>query len=120
MLENECNSAFRECIKSIAWKNKMQTETERLHTISRRLGSRQILWLLYDFLRPHVTSDSTFKIIDLVKVSLDQFRYTVSNRRGSRHSAINGFMSSQAPLSIDRPEDQMLCAHLIPLICAGS
>ena len=52
---DECNSAFRDCIKSIALKNKVQTETERMHTISRRLGGRQILWLLCDFLRPHVT-----------------------------------------------------------------
>ncbi|CAE7211779.1 unnamed protein product [Symbiodinium sp. CCMP2592] len=35
MLENECNSAFRECIKSIALKNKIQTETERMDTINR-------------------------------------------------------------------------------------
>ena len=68
MLENECNSAFRECIKLIAFKN---TETERMHTIGRRLGSRQILWLLYDLLRPHLAGDSTFKIIDLAKVGLD-------------------------------------------------
>ncbi|CAE7488465.1 unnamed protein product [Symbiodinium sp. CCMP2592] len=36
MLENECNSAFRECVKSIALKNKIQTETERMHTINRQ------------------------------------------------------------------------------------
>ena len=41
MLENECNSAFRKCIKSIALKNKVQTETERMHTITRRLGSTE-------------------------------------------------------------------------------
>eukprot|EP00439_Symbiodinium_sp_Y106_P082758 s519_g22.t1 len=32
--------------------------------------SRQILWLLYDFLRPHVTGDSTFKRIDLVELDV--------------------------------------------------
>ena len=80
MLESECNSAFRDCIKSIALKNKVQTETERMHTISRRLGSRQILWLLYDFLRPHVTGDSTFKLVDLVKTTIDRFTHGTEPR----------------------------------------
>ena len=106
MLENECNSAFRECIKSIALKNKIQTNTERMHTISRRLGSRQILWLLYDFLRPHVTGDSTFKIINLVKVSLDRFRCGVEQER------LEAFCDKcdqvLVGISVDRPEDQVL------------
>eukprot|EP00439_Symbiodinium_sp_Y106_P083105 s519_g22.t3 len=34
------------------------------------LDTRQILWLLYDFLRPHVTGDSTFKRIDLVELDV--------------------------------------------------
>ena len=89
MLENECNSAFRDCIKSIALKNKVQTETERMHTISRRLGSRQILWLHYDFLRPHVTGDSTFKLIDLVKTTIDRFTH------GTEQERLEAFTSAQ-------------------------
>ena len=57
-----------------------ETETERMHTISRRLGSRQILWLLYDFLRPHVTGDSTFKLVDLVKTTIDRFTHGTEPR----------------------------------------
>ena len=74
-------NAIRDCIKSIALKNKVQTETERMHTISRRLGSRQILWLLYDFLRPHVTGDSAFKLVDLVKTTIDRFTHGTEQER---------------------------------------
>ena len=109
MLENECNSAFRECVKSIAFKNKIQTETERMHTISRRLGSRQLLWLLFDFLRPHVTGDSTLKTINRsCKVGLDRFRYGVEEER--LEAFCDKYNHVLAGISVDRPEDQMLCA----------
>ena len=108
MLENKCNSAFHECIKSIALKNKVQTEAERVHTIGRRLGSRQILWLVYDFLRPHVTGDSTFKLIDLVKTTIDRFTH------GSEQERLEAFTNRWdhvlAGISVDRPDDKMLCA----------
>ncbi|CAE7517087.1 GABBR2 [Symbiodinium sp. CCMP2592] len=107
MLENESNSAFRECVRSIALKNKIQTETERMHTINRRLGSRQILWLLYDFLRPHVTGDLTFKLVDLMKTRIDRFTH------GSEQERLEAFSNSigvLAGISVDRPEDPVLCA----------
>ena len=65
MLENELNSALRESIKAVALRNKIQAETGRMHTLGRRLMSRQILWLMYDHLRPHIAGDNTFKIIEL-------------------------------------------------------
>ena len=108
MLESECNSAFRDCIKSIALKNKVQTETERMHTISRRLGSRQILWLLYDFLRPHVTGDSTFKLVDLVTTAVDRFTHGTEQER--LEAFTNRWDHVLAGISVDRPEDSMLCA----------
>ncbi|CAE7221723.1 GABBR2 [Symbiodinium sp. CCMP2592] len=108
MLENECNSAFRECVKSIALKNKIQTETERMHTINRRLGSRQILWLLYDFLRPHVTGDSTFKLVDLMKTTIDRFTHGSEQERLEAFS--NRWDHVLAGISVDRPEDPVLCA----------
>ncbi|CAE7251308.1 JNK [Symbiodinium sp. CCMP2592] len=108
MLENECNSAFRECVRSIALKNKIQTETERMHTINRRLGSRQILWLLYDFLRPHVTGDSTFKLVDLMKTTIDRFTHGSEQERLEAFS--NRWDHVLAGISVDRPEDPVLCA----------
>ncbi|CAE7775556.1 JNK [Symbiodinium sp. CCMP2592] len=108
MLENECNSAFRECVKSIALKNKIQTETERMHTINRRLGSRQIFWLLYDFLRPHVTGDSTFKLVDLMKTTIDRFTHGSEQERLEAFS--NRWDHVLAGISVDRPEDPVLCA----------
>ena len=107
MLENECNSACRDCIKSIALKNKIQTETERMHTISRRLGSRQILWLPDDFFRPHVTGDSTFKLVDLVKTTIDRFTH------GTEQERLEAFANRDhvlAGISVDRPNNKMLCA----------
>ncbi|OLQ04269.1 hypothetical protein AK812_SmicGene12644 [Symbiodinium microadriaticum] len=112
MLENECNSAFRECIKSIALKNGIQTETERTHTKRRRLGSRQILRLLYDSLAtaPHDTGDSTFKIIDFVKV-VSTGSGMVSSRRG-----LEAFCDKRnhvlASISVDRPADHMMLSSL--------
>ena len=73
LLENELNSALRESIKAVALRNKIQAETERMHTLGRRLMSRQILWLMYDHLRPHIAGDNTFKIIELTKLSIDRF-----------------------------------------------
>ena len=108
MLENECNSAFRDCIKSIALKNKVQTETERMHTVSRRLGSRQILWLLYDFLRPHVTGDPTFKLVDLAKTTIDRFTHGTEQERLGAFT--NRWDHVLAGISVDRPADSMLCA----------
>ncbi|CAE7040332.1 JNK [Symbiodinium sp. CCMP2592] len=108
MLENECNSAFRECVRSIALKSKIQTETERMHTINRRLGSRQILWLLYDFLRPHVTGDSTFKLVDLMKTAIDRFTHGSEQERLEAFS--NRWDHVLAGISVDRPEDPVLCA----------
>ncbi|CAE7222918.1 GABBR2 [Symbiodinium sp. CCMP2592] len=108
MLENECNSAFRECVRSIALKNKIQTETERMHTINRRLGSRQILWLLYDFLRPHVTGDSTFKLVDLMKTTIDRFTHGSEQERLEAFS--NRWDHVLAGISVDRSEDPVLCA----------
>ncbi|CAE7345631.1 unnamed protein product [Symbiodinium sp. CCMP2592] len=108
MLENECNSAFRECVRSIALKSKIQTETERMHTINRRLGSRQILWLLYDFLRPHVTGDSTFKLVDLMKTTIDRFTHGSEQERLEAFS--NRWDHVLAGISVDRPEDPVLCA----------
>ncbi|CAE7197880.1 GABBR2 [Symbiodinium sp. CCMP2592] len=108
MLENECNSAFRDCVKSIALKNKIQTETERMHTINRRPGSRQILWLLYDFLRPHVTGDSTFKLVDLMKITIDRFTHGSEQERLEAFS--NRWDHVLAGISVDRPEDPVLCA----------
>ncbi|CAE6971381.1 unnamed protein product, partial [Symbiodinium sp. CCMP2592] len=108
MLENDRNSAFRECVKSIALKNKIQTETERMHTINRRLGSRQILWLLYDFLRPHVTGDSTFKLVDLMKTTIDRFAHGFEQERLEAFS--NRWDHVLAGISVDRPEDPVLCA----------
>ncbi|CAE7242242.1 JNK [Symbiodinium sp. CCMP2592] len=106
MLENECNSAFRECVRSIALK--IQTETERMHTINRRLGSRQVLWLLYDFLRPHVTGDSTFKLVDLMKTTIDRFTHGSEQERLEAFS--NRWDHVLAGISVDRPEDPVLCA----------
>ena len=108
MLENECNSACRDCIKSIALKNKIQTETERMHTISRRLGSRQILWLLDDFFRPHVTGGSTFKLVDLVKTTIDRFTHGTEQER--LEAFANPWDHVLAGISVDRPNNKMLCA----------
>ena len=109
---SECNSAFCECIKSIALKNKLQTETERMCAISIRLGSRQILWLLYDFLCPHVTGDSTFKLIDLVKTTIDRFTH------GAEQERLEAFTNRwdhvlAGMISVDRPDDDMLCASFM-------
>ena len=84
------------------------SETERMHTISRRLGSRQILWLLYDFLRPHVTGDSTFKLVDLVKTTIDRFTHGTEQER--LEAFTNRWDHVLAGISVDRPEDSMLCA----------
>ena len=62
MLEKELNSALRESIKAVALRNKIQAETERMHTLGRRLMSHQIEWLMYDHLRPHIAGDNMFKI----------------------------------------------------------
>ena len=80
-----------------------------MHTISRRLGSRQLLWLLFDFLRPHVTGDSTLKTINRsCKVGLDRFRYGVEEER--LEAFCDKYNHVLAGISVDRPEDQMLCA----------
>ena len=43
MLENECNSAFHECIKSIALKNKVQIETERMRGVHAPGGTSALI-----------------------------------------------------------------------------
>ena len=86
MLENELNSALRESIKAVVLWNKIQAETERMHTLGRRLMSRQILWLMYDHLRPHIPGDNTFKIIELTKMSIDRFT------RGCEAERLEAFM----------------------------
>ena len=83
-------------------KNMIQTEAERMRTIGRRLGSRHILWL------PHVTGDSTCKIIDLVKVSLDRFRYGVEEEM--LEAFTDKWYHVLAAISVDRPDDGMLRA----------
>ncbi|CAE7291950.1 JNK [Symbiodinium sp. CCMP2592] len=79
-----------------------------MHTINRRLGSRQILWLLYDFLRPHVTGDSTFKLVDLMKTTIDRFTHGSEQERLEAFS--NRWDHVLAGISVDRPEDPVLCA----------
>ena len=86
MLESELNSALRESVKAVALRNKIQAETERMHTLGRRLMSRQILWLMYDHLRPHIAGDNTFKIIELTKMSIDRFT------RGCEAERLEAFM----------------------------
>ena len=46
-LENECNAALRNCVTSPPLKAKIGMETERVHSLSKRLVSRQILWMLW-------------------------------------------------------------------------
>ena len=110
MLENELNSALRESIKAVALRNKIQAETERMHTLGRRLISRQILWLMYDHLRPHIAGDNTFKIIEWTKMSIDRFT------RGSEAERLEAFMDrwdhNLAGITQARPPDDMLCALL--------
>ena len=96
------------CFRVYIYSPSFCTDTERMRTIGRRLGSRHILWLLCGFLRPHVTGDSTCKIIDLVKVSLDRFRY------GVEEEMLEAFTDKWdhvlAGISVDRPDDGMLYA----------
>ena len=110
MLENELNSALRESIKAVALRNKIQAETERMHTLGRRLMSRQILWLMYDHLRPHIAGDNIFKIIELTKMSIDRFT------RGCEAERLEAFMDrwdhNLAGITQARPPDDMLCALL--------
>ena len=114
MLENELNSALRESIKAVALRNKIQAETERMHTLGRRLMSRQILWLMYDHLRPHIAGDNTFKIIELTKMSIDRFT------TGCEAERLEAFMDrwdhNLAGIAQARPQarppDDMLCALL--------
>ena len=89
MLENELNSALRESIKAVALRNKIQAETERMHTLRRRLMSRKILWLMYDHLRPHIAGHNTLKNIELPKMSIDRFTRD-PKQRGLRPSWIVG------------------------------
>ena len=110
MLENELNSALRESIKAVALRNKIQAETERMHTLGRRLMSRQILWVMYDHLRPHIAGDNTFKIIELTKMSIDRVT------RGCEAERLEAFMDrwdhNLADIAQARPPDDMLCALL--------
>ena len=92
------------------------SETERMHTISRRLGSRQILWLLYDFLRPHVTGDSTFKLVDLVKTTIDRFTHGTEQER--LEAFTNRWDHVLAGISVDRPEDSIPLKHERRRSCA--
>ena len=66
-LENEFNAALRQCVTSPPLKAKIGMETERMHSLSKRLVSRQILWMLYEHLRPHITGDTTFKMIEFMR-----------------------------------------------------
>ena len=108
MFENELNSAHCESIKAVALRNKIQAETERMHTLGRRLMRRQILWLMYDHLRPHIAGDNTFKIIELM--SIDRFT------RGSEAERLEAFMDrwdhNLAGITQARPPHDMLCALL--------
>ena len=110
MLENELNSALRESIKAVALRNKIQAETERMHTLGRRLMSRKILWFMYDHLRPHIAGDNTFKIMELTKMSIDRFT------RGCEAERLEAFMDrwdhNLAGITQARPPDDMLCALL--------
>ncbi|CAE7247081.1 JNK [Symbiodinium necroappetens] len=52
--------------------------------------------------------DSAFKIIDLVKVSLDRFRYGVEEQR--LEAFTDKWDHVLSGISVDRPDDGMLCA----------
>ena len=110
MLENELNSALRESITAVALWNKIQAETERMHALGRRLMNREILWLMYDHLHPHIAGDNTLKIIELTKMSIDRFT------RGSEAERLEAFMDrwdhNLAGITQARPPDDMLCALL--------
>ncbi|CAE6956816.1 JNK [Symbiodinium sp. CCMP2592] len=75
---------------------------------SRTSAIRQILWLLYDFLRPHVTGDSTFKLVDVVKTTIDRFTHGTEQER--LEAFTNRWDHVLAGISVDRPEDPFLCA----------
>ena len=72
--------------------------------------SRQILWLMYAHLRPHIAGDNTFKIIELTKMSIDRFA------RGSEAERLEAFMDrwdhNLAGTTQAKPPDDMLCALL--------
>ncbi len=107
-LENEFNAALRNCISSPPLKAKIAMETERMHSLSKRLISRQILWMMYEHLRPHVTGDTTFKMIDFIKISSDKFV------RGAEQERLEAFMnrwdSALAGITVDRPPEHVLTA----------
>ena len=72
--------------------------------------SRQILWLMYDHLRPRIAGDNTFKIIELTKMSIDRFT------RGCEAERLEAFMDrwdhNLAGFTQARPPDDMLRALL--------
>ena len=110
MLKNELNSALRESIKALALRNKIQAETKRMHTLGRRLMSRQILWLMYDHLSPHIAGDNTFKIIELTKMSID--RFTRGSEAERREALMDRWDHNLAGITQARPSDDMMCALL--------
>ena len=86
-LENEFNAALRQCVTSPPLKAKINMETERMHSLSKRLVSRQILWMLYEHLRPNITGDTTFKMIEFMRLSSDRFT------KGTEEERLEAFMN---------------------------
>ena len=107
-LENEFNAALRQCVTSPPLKAKIGMETERMHSLSKRLVSRQILWMLYEHLRPHITGDTTFKMIEFMRLSSDRFT------KGTEEERLEAFMnkwdSVLAGITVDRPPEHVLTA----------
>ena len=107
-LENEFNAALRQCVTSPPLKAKINMETERMHSLSKRLVSRQILWMLYEHLRPNITGDTTFKMIEFMRLSSDRFT------KGTEEERLEAFMnkwdSVLAGITVDRPPEHVLTA----------
>ena len=107
-LENEFNAALRQCVTSPPLTAKVGMEPERMHSLSKRLVSRQILWVLYEHLRPHITGDATFKMIEFMRLSSDRFT------KGTEEERLEAFMNKRdsvlAGITVDRPPEHVLTA----------
>ena len=107
-LENEFNAALRQSVTSPPLKAKIGMEAKRMHSLSKRLVSRQILWMLYEHLRPHITGDTTFKMIEFMQLSSDRFT------KGTEEERLEAFMnkwdSVLAGITVDRPPEHVLTA----------
>ena len=65
MLEGKFNTAIRGCIDSHALKSKVPRLTEQAQLKRERLKSRQILWLIFDYLKASHVGDQSFRLVEL-------------------------------------------------------